>query len=47
VVDSTHARIAELCGQPGDVVLMNSRVLHVAAPAALTMPRLMLSDFIS
>jgi ectoine hydroxylase-related dioxygenase (phytanoyl-CoA dioxygenase family) len=47
VVDGTQVRVAELTGQPGDVVLMNQRVLHVAAPNALTMPRLMLSDFIS
>jgi ectoine hydroxylase-related dioxygenase (phytanoyl-CoA dioxygenase family) len=47
VVDGTHVRVAELCGQPGDVVLMNQRVLHVTAPNALTTPRMMLSDFIS
>lgn len=47
VVDGTHVRVAELCGQPGDVVLMNQRVLHVAAPNALTTPRMMLSDFIT
>jgi hypothetical protein len=47
VVEGTHVRVAELCGQPGDVVLMNQRVLHVAAPNALTTPRMMLSDFIS
>jgi hypothetical protein len=39
--------VAELCGRPGDVVLMNQRVLHVAAPNALTSPRLMLADFIT
>lgn len=47
VVDGTHVRVAELCGQPGDVVLMNQRVLHVGAPNTLTTPRLMLSDFIT
>lgn len=47
VVEGTHVRVAELCGQPGDVVLMNQRVLHVAAPNALTTPRMMLSDFIT
>ena len=36
----------EMTGQAGDVVLMNQRVLHVAAPNARTTPRLMLSDFI-
>jgi ectoine hydroxylase-related dioxygenase (phytanoyl-CoA dioxygenase family) len=47
VVEGTRVRVAELCGQPGDVVLMNLRVLHVAAPNALTTPRMMLSDFIT
>lgn len=47
VIAGTHVRVAELCGQPGDVVLMNQRVLHVAAPNALTAPRMMLSDFIT
>lgn len=47
LVDGTHVRIAELCGRPGDVVLMNQRVLHVAAPNVLTAPRMMLSDFIA
>jgi ectoine hydroxylase-related dioxygenase (phytanoyl-CoA dioxygenase family) len=47
VVDGTHVRVAELCGQPGDVVLMNQRVLHVTAPNAGTIPRMMLSDFIA
>jgi hypothetical protein len=47
VVEGTHVRVAELRGQPGDVVLMNQRVLHVTAPNALTTPRMMLSDFIT
>jgi hypothetical protein len=47
VVEGTHIRVAELCGQPGDVVLMNQRVLHVTAPNALAKPRMMLSDFIT
>jgi ectoine hydroxylase-related dioxygenase (phytanoyl-CoA dioxygenase family) len=47
VVEGTRVRVAELCGQPGDVVLMNQRVLHVAAPNALAAPRMMLSDFIA
>jgi ectoine hydroxylase-related dioxygenase (phytanoyl-CoA dioxygenase family) len=47
VIDGTHVRVAELCGQPGDVVLMNQRVLHVAAPNARTTPRMMLSEFIN
>lgn len=47
VVEGTHVRVVELCGQPGDVVLMNQRILHVAAPNALRSPRMMLSDFIT
>lgn len=47
VVDGIRLHLAELCGQPGDVVLMNERMLHVAAPNALRTPRLMLSEFVS
>jgi Phytanoyl-CoA dioxygenase (PhyH) len=47
VIDDTHVRVVELCGQPGDVVLMNQRILHVAAPNALDSPRMMLADFIT
>jgi len=47
VVDGIPVRVAELCGQPGDVVFMNQRVLHVAAPNARTTPRMMLSEFIN
>lgn len=47
VVEGTHVQVTELCGQPGDVVLMNQRVLHVAAPNVLKSPRMMLSDFIT
>ena len=47
VAGGTHVRVAELCGQPGDVVLMNTRVLHAAAPNALGRPRLMLADFLA
>jgi ectoine hydroxylase-related dioxygenase (phytanoyl-CoA dioxygenase family) len=46
-VDDTHVRVVELCGRPGDVVLMNQRVLHVAAPNTRPTPRMMLSDFIA
>ena len=46
VIEDIHVRVAELCGQPGDVVLMNRRVLHVTAPNARTTPRMMLADFI-
>jgi hypothetical protein len=46
-VDGTRVHFVELCGRPGDVVLMNQRVLHVASPNVLDSPRMMLSDFIS
>ncbi|MFD2081747.1 Phytanoyl-CoA dioxygenase (PhyH) [Actinopolymorpha cephalotaxi] len=47
VVEGTHLRVVELCGRPGDVVLMNQDMLHVAAPNTLDTPRMMLSDFIT
>jgi len=47
VVGDTHVHIAELCGQPADVVLMNRRVLHATAPNAGATPRMMLADFIA
>ncbi len=47
IVDGIYVRVTELCGKPGDVVLMNQRVLHVTAQNALTTPRFMLSDFIA
>lgn len=46
-IEGTHVHLAELCGQPGDIVLMNQRILHVAAPNALDTPRMMLADFIT
>ena len=47
LIEGTRVRVVELCGEPGDVVLMNQRMLHVAAPNTLGTPRMMLSDFIS
>lgn len=47
VVGDTHVRIAELCGHPADVVLMNRRVLHATAPNVSATPRMMLADFIA
>lgn len=47
IVEGTRVRVVELSGQPGDVVLMNQRMFHAAAPNALSSPRMMLSDFIS
>lgn len=46
-VEGTHVRVVELCGQPGDVILMHRRMLHAAAPNALNSPRMMLSEFIT
>ncbi len=46
IVDGIQVRVAELCGQPGDVVLMNPRVFHATAPNTRDSPRMMLSDFI-
>lgn len=46
VVEGQYLRVVELCGRPGDVVLMNRRILHVTAPNARTTPRMMLADFI-
>jgi ectoine hydroxylase-related dioxygenase (phytanoyl-CoA dioxygenase family) len=46
VVDGTAVRVVELCGEPGDVVLMNPRCLHAPGPNTGTSPRLMLSDFL-
>lgn len=47
VIQDTRVRIAELCGRPGDVVLMNQRVLHATAPNTRTTPRMMLADFLA
>jgi ectoine hydroxylase-related dioxygenase (phytanoyl-CoA dioxygenase family) len=46
-IEGVDVRVVEFCGQPGDVILMNQRILHAAAPNALDSPRMMLSDFIS
>ncbi|MGW5361993.1 phytanoyl-CoA dioxygenase family protein [Actinopolymorpha pittospori] len=42
VVDGVPLRVVELTGDPGDVVLMNSRLLHAPAPNVLAVPRMML-----
>lgn len=50
VLAGEHAWFGGLWREPirdNDVVLMNQRVLHVAAPNTLTAPRMMLSDFIT
>jgi ectoine hydroxylase-related dioxygenase (phytanoyl-CoA dioxygenase family) len=46
VVDGVDVRVVELCGEPGDVVLMNPRCFHATGPNAAASPRLMLSDFL-
>ena len=47
VIEGTPVRVLELCGRPGDVILMNQRILHAPALNTLTSPRMMLSDFIT
>ncbi len=37
-------QVVELCGEPGDVVLMNLRLLHAPAPNALDTPRVMVTQ---
>jgi hypothetical protein len=46
VIDSSHLRVHELTGPPGDVILMHSRTLHAPAPNSTTMPRMMLVEII-
>jgi hypothetical protein len=45
-VDGALMHIVELTGVPGDVVLMDPRVLHAVAPNALDTPRLMVLQFL-
>nr|WP_238345282.1 phytanoyl-CoA dioxygenase family protein [Actinopolymorpha cephalotaxi] len=42
VVDGVPLHVAELTGEPGDVILMNSRSLHAPAPNVSDTPRMML-----
>jgi hypothetical protein len=37
-------RVFELCGEPGDVFLMDLRMLHSLAPNASRKPRLMITQ---
>jgi ectoine hydroxylase-related dioxygenase (phytanoyl-CoA dioxygenase family) len=39
-VGDVELQVVELCGEPGDVFLMDMRVLHTLAPNALRAPRL-------
>lgn len=42
--DGTTLQVVELTGEPGDVVLMDVRLLHAFAPNCRTTPRLMLAQ---
>lgn len=42
-VDGTRVRVMELTGEPGDVWLMDLRILHAAAPNSTDRPRLMVT----
>lgn len=44
-VDGVDLRVAELTGEPGDVVLADARLLHAPAPNARATPRLMVRGF--
>jgi ectoine hydroxylase-related dioxygenase (phytanoyl-CoA dioxygenase family) len=46
VVDGVQVRVEELTGEPGDAVIMHPRLLHVMAPNALHVPRMMLLQFL-
>jgi ectoine hydroxylase-related dioxygenase (phytanoyl-CoA dioxygenase family) len=43
-VGDIELRVVELCGDPGDVFLMDMRVLHTLAPNASRAPRLMVTQ---
>jgi hypothetical protein len=43
-LDGMTLRVVELTGEPGDVVLMDVRLLHALAPNCRTAPRLMLAQ---
>ena len=46
VIDGVQVRVEELTGEPGDVVIMHPRLLHVVAPNSLHTPRMMLLQFL-
>ncbi len=46
VIDDVQVRVEELTGEPGDVVIMHPRLLHVMAPNSLQDPRMMLLQFL-
>ena len=43
VVGGVAVRVVELCGGPGDVILMHPWLLHAASPNASDRPRFMLA----
>jgi hypothetical protein len=43
-VDDVELKLIEMIGKPGDVFLMDLRVVHAAAPNAFTIPRIMLTQ---
>lgn len=43
VIDGVPLRVAELTGEPGDVILMHCDCFHAAAPNRLAEPRMMLT----
>jgi ectoine hydroxylase-related dioxygenase (phytanoyl-CoA dioxygenase family) len=46
VIDGVPLRVAELTGEPGDVVLMHCDCFHAAAPNRLAKPRMMLTGMV-
>lgn len=42
--DDVELQLMEMVGEPGDVYLMDLRVVHVAAPNVLSIPRIMLTQ---
>lgn len=45
--EGVHVRIAEMTGEPGDVLLMHPSMLHAASPNVTRQPRMMLTQFIA
>ncbi len=43
-IGDVELQVVELCGEPGDVFLVDMRVLHNAAPNASRAPRLMVTE---
>jgi hypothetical protein len=43
-VDEVELQVVELHGEPGDVILMDMRILHKLAPNAGRVPRIMVTQ---